>query len=360
MADRGEQGEQAPIVSPEPRCQKGCVTTKLQLSPEWLAHRYDEREDAIRFVAADRAQRAAVPFLTDANLPGAASPIGVSRREAMSAAPPPAPLHFIFHSAYCCSTLLAAALDLPGICTSYKEPQLLNDMVGWRLRGAAPQALAGVLDEALTLLARPFEGGEACVIKPSNVVNGLIGPMLGMRPQAHAVFLHAPLRSFITSIARKGMDGRLWVRELFSRQLAEGWVDLGFEPRDYLLHTDLQCAAVGWLAQQRLFAEIARRQPARVRTLDSEILVQQPERALAATAALFGLTLDGDSLRAAIEAHFTRNAKDGSRFEPGQRNADRQAGEALHADEIDKVTIWAEAVAAQAGVPLTLPSPLLG
>jgi hypothetical protein len=335
------------------------VTTNLTLSSDWLAHRYDERQDAIQFVAADRAQRASTPFLTDVNLPGATAPVAVPRGEAMTAAPPPAPLHFIFHSAYCCSTLLAAALDLPGLSTSYKEPQLLNDMVGWRLRGAQPQALTAVLGDALTLLARPFEPGEACVVKPSNVVNGLIGPMLGMRLQARAIFLHAPLRSFITSIARKGMDGRLWVRELLSRQLTEGWVDLGFAPRDYLLHTDLQAAAVGWLAQQRLFAEIARRNPDRVRTLDSETLVRQPDRVLAATAKLFGLALDDDKLRTAIDAHFTRNAKDGSRFEPGQRDADRQAGEALHADEIEKVTIWAEAVAAQANVPLTLPLPLL-
>ncbi len=34
-------------------------------------------------------------------------------------------------------------------------------------------------------------------------------------------------------------------------------------------------------------------------------------------------------------------------------------GDALYADEIDKVAIWAEAVAASVGLSLALPAPLL-
>jgi hypothetical protein len=216
-----------------------------------------------------------------------------------------------------------------------------------------------MLDDALRLTARTFAPGEACVVKPSNIVNGLIDAMLKLRPQAGCILLHAPLRAFVTSIARKGMWGRLWVRELLSRQLAEGLVDLGFAPRDYLLHTDLQAAAVGWLAQQRLFDLIARRYPERVRTLDSEGLVAAPEAAITAAAALFGLSLDEAGRGKTVRDVFQRDAKDGSRFEPGQREAARRAGEALHADEIDKVTAWAEAVAHAAGVPMILPHPLL-
>jgi hypothetical protein len=338
---------------------KNGMSPSLTLAPEWLAHRFDERTDSIHFVQAPRELRRRVPFLIDEHLPGAANPMPISRAEAMSAAPQPAPIHFIFHSAYCCSTLLAAVLDIRGVATSYKEPQILNDMVGWRHRGGAPPQIAAVLDHALHLLSRPFETGEACIVKPSNIVNGLIDAMLKLRPDARVLLLHAPLREFVTSIARKGMPGRLWVRELLSRQLAERYVDLGFEPRDYLLHTDLQVAAVGWLAQQKHFSRLAQQWPARVRTLNSELLTARPAEAVQRSSTWFQLTPTSGALEAAIDEQFARNTKDGSAFAPGQREAARREGALLHGEEIDRVVIWAEAVARHAEVPLELSLGLL-
>jgi hypothetical protein len=61
-----------------------------------------------------------------------------------------------------------------------------------------------------------------------------------------------------------------------------------------------------------------------------------------------------------VAEQFARNAKDGSRFAPGQREAARREGAALHAEEIDRVVVWAEAVARTGNVPLSLASALLG
>lgn len=332
---------------------------RVSLGPEWLAHRYDEQNDAIQLVQADRALRRSVPFLIDDHLPGAKSPLVLSRRDALAQAAEPAPVHFIFHSAFCCSTLLVRALDVPGRSSGLSEPQILNDMVGWRHRGAQPAQVGEMLHNSLALLARPFEAGEACVIKPSNIVNGLAEGILKLRPGAGAVLVHAPLKAFVTSIARKGMWGRLWVRELLAKQLTDGLVQLGFEPRDHLLHTDLQTAAVAWLAQQRLFGMLAMRWPERVRTLDSETLIARPGETLRACSDLFALGLDDGQVERVVADVFSRNAKDGSPFVPGQRESERKAGEALHADEIDKVATWAEAVAKTAEVEMILPSPLL-
>lgn len=330
----------------------------LDLSdPQWLAHRYDDARDTVRFLRCSREQRAKAAFLTDEYL--GELPIGEITRSAARAAAGRAPVGFIFHSAYCCSTLLANAFDIAGTASSWKEPQILNDMVGWRHRGGDPAAISHVLDEVLALLARPFGPGEAVIIKPSNVVNGLASAMLAVRPDSGAVLLHAPLRSFLTSIARKGMWGRLWVRELLSRQLVDGMVDLGFEPRDYLLHTDLQAAAVGWLAQHKLFSALLARWPERLRSLNSETLIAQPQESLAAAASLFGLSLSDDHVTTIITSVFSREAKGGSVFAPGQRDADRKAGETAHAEEIDKVSIWAEAVATRAGVSMDLSQPLI-
>jgi hypothetical protein len=323
--------------------------------PEWLAHRYDAPRDAFQMIQVDRTTRAGVPFLTDEHL---GTPALRAFRRADLPARSSAPMHFVFHSAYCCSTLLARSLDVPGVATALKEPQLLNDMVGWRHRGATPAHIRPVLDQALTLLARPFEEGESVIVKPSNVVNALIGGMLSLRPQANALLLYAPLRVFVASIARKGMWGRLWVRDLLAKQLADGIVDLGFASGDYLLHTDLQAAAVGWLAQQALFTRLATAMPHRVRLLNSEVLVSQPTRSIDAVARLFELPLGEESIATIVENNFARDAKTGAAFEAGRRSQDQADGLALHRDEIEKVVVWACAVAEQAGVEVDPPAAL--
>lgn len=345
------------------------MTTLLEqlqrgLGPEWLAHRYDPQHDAVHFVTADRQLRRRIPFLTDENLGATvATPLVATRADARAAAlGGSAPVHFIFHSAYCCSTLLANLFDRNGTASAIKEPVILNDLVGWRHRGGPTARIGEVLDHSLALLARPFEPGEAVVIKPSNLINGLASAMLTLRPEARAILLYAPLELYLASIAGKGLWGRRWVRDLLMKQLKEGLLaDLGFEPDDYFLQTDLQVAAVGWLAQHRLFASLAARWPDRVRTLDSEVLMARPAEALLAIGRLFGLALD-EAAAAEILASdaFTRNAKDGARFGAEDRRANQRRDAELHADELEKVRVWAAAVADSAGVSLKAPAPLLG
>ena len=329
------------------------------LPAEMLAHRYDPGHDAVQFLPVPRALRRSAPFLTDDDLKVVDAPLAIRRGEAVAAAAGTARLNFIFHSAYCCSTLLANAYDRPGAAFSLKEPVLLNDLVGWRHRGATPAQVGAVLGDGLALMARPWAAGEVGVVKPSNVVNALIPAIVGGRGDAGVLLLHAPLNVYLGSIASKGLWGRRWVRDLLMKQLTDGIVDLGFEPNDYFLQTDLQVAAVGWLAQHRLFAEVAARWPGRVRTLDSEILLAAPAAALARLDALFGVT-GSDADRAAVVGDvFGRNAKSGVAFTAADRTAGQQNAATLHGEEIEKVIVWAEAVAANVGLAMALPRPLL-
>lgn len=325
--------------------------------PLWFADRYDPGDDAVHFRRLSRADHRAATFLTDEYLPKDAPVAVVRRGDALAVAPATGPIHFIFHSAYCCSTLLARAFDVPGVAMGLKEPVFLNDLVGWKARGGAPADLGRALDAGLTLFARPFAPGEAIVVKPSNLANNLASAMLTLRPAAAALLLHAPLRTFLGSVARKGMWGRLWVRELLVKQLKDGLVWPGMTIDDYLGQTDLQVAASGWLAQHALFTRLAARFPDRVRTLDSRALMAEPAAAMAALAVLFGLDLDVPTVVAGPA--FATHSKDGSAFDAAARETELATAD-VHADEIDKVAIWAEAVAATVGLSLTLPAPLLG
>lgn len=327
----------------------------------WLPNRYDESQDLIHFVRLTREEHRAVTFITDEYIRPDAPRLVLNRSDVMAAAGPPAPLHFIFHSAYCCSTVLARAVDIEDVSMGLKEPLILNDLVGWRRRGADPRQVGAMADAILTLLARPFAPGEAVVVKPSNVLNGLAPAVLALRPRSNAILLHAPLADFLGSVAKKGLWGRRWVRELFIGQLRDGIVDLGLDEHQYLDLTDLQIAAASWLAQHRLFSLLVEKfGPKRVRVLDSTILTARPEAVMAGLSGLFGLGLDEAGIEKAVAGPaFTTHSKSMAGFGAADRLAEQRDAASIHADEIGKVSIWAQAVADSAGVSMRIEAPLL-
>lgn len=329
--------------------------------PAWLADRYDPGHDAIHFRRVERAAHRKATFLTPEYLGEEPRPLILRRSDVMAEVAPRAPLHFIFHSAYCCSTLLARAFDIPGRAMGLKEPVLLNDMVGWRHRGGEPRQVGAVLGDSLNLLARPFAAGEAIIIKPSNLCNGLADAIMALAPASKALLLYAPLPIFLASVARKGMWGRLWVRELMVKQLREGYIDLGLSSEDYLGLTDLQAAAVGWLAQHDHFNRmIARLGPERVASLDSERLLAMPAEALGALARLYEIALTADQIAALVEGPaFRQHSKFGTDFAQADRVAEQRDGASVHAEEIEKVAIWANVIAESRDIPMALGAALV-
>lgn len=327
----------------------------------WFAHRYDPEHDATHFVRISREVHRTATFVTDDYLPAGLDKLILPRAMMIDATPPTKPVHFVFHSAFCCSTVLTRAFDIPGVSMGLKEPPIYNDIVGWRHRGGGPPArVAQVLDNATTLLARPLDDGEVAIIKPSNLANGLTRGLLAMRKDSMALLLYAPIETYLISIAKKQMDGRLWVRDLLVKLLKEGLVDLEFTTEDYLGQTDLQVAAVGWMAQQAHFARLADEFPDRVRTLDSETLLARPTDVMRALSALYGLKLDDRQISEIVAGPaFTKHSKTMAAFGSDARAAEYDAIAALHGGEIAKVVIWAEAVAKSAGVAMALPARLI-
>ena len=333
--------------------------TELIGDGRWLAHRYDETSDSIQFRFVPREAQREMTFLIDREIgdaPMAAYPradcLAESRKRDL-----PTP-RMIFHSAYCCSTLLARAFDVPGVSFGLKEPQILNDVVGLQLRRADPRQIAAALDVALLLLARPLEAGEVNVIKPSNLINPSIPLVTAMRADVRGLLLHAPLETFLASIARKEIEGRAWVRELMWKLIQLGQTErFGFTTEEFYRQTDLQVGAVGWLAQQALFADTANGLDG-FRTLDSDTLLKRPMECLTALKRLFEIDFDPEEVVSGPA--FRTHSKDRSDYSSEQRHEERERGIALHAREIDIVLKWADELAKHAGIPMALPGRLLG
>ncbi len=328
--------------------------------PEYYAHRYVESADAFRFIRLERSEHTAMPFLIDEYLGTQRETRDVAAVECLAGLDK-GRLHFLFHSAFCGSTLLTRALDMPGMAMGLSEPATLNDVVGLRWRGGSAPAVARVADAALRLLARPYGDGEAVVIKPSNLLNPVADLLLALQPDARAVFLYAPLETYLISVVRKGLHCRLWVRELLEGFLREGYADFGFSPEDFFRQSDLQVAAIGWLAQHRHFTLLTRKLgAARVATLDADRMTARPAEAIAAVTQHYGLSCDASAVAQIVAGpSFSKHSKSGAAYTAEVRQSEYAAARAAYGEEIDMVLVWALKVAEVAGISLEPPGALL-
>lgn len=336
-------------------------TTEMTGNAEFLAHRYDERSDAFQFVALTREQHRRCTFLTDEYIPEESRRVMIRSEDLDLDRAELAPVDFIFHSAFACSTMLARALDIEGISMGLKEPIVLNDMVGMKRRGNAPAKLATALDQSIDLLARPFSNAEKIIVKPSNIVNCLAPSILDMRPNSKALLLHAPLKSFLRSLAAKNMWGRIWARDNVIGIMDDQDLISGFTSADLLRLTDIQIAAVGWLSEHARFAQIVQKYGSdRIKTLDSEAFLSNKRDTIASLGSFFELGLDSDRLAEVLAGPaFTQHSKDFSKFDTDARLDQHSGVDEAHGEEIDMVVQWTAAVAQSQNIALELPSPLL-
>jgi hypothetical protein len=330
---------------------------------EWLPYWYKENDDALIFAHLPReAQRRAVfldpRFLARAPksdlVPMTELPDSEIREQAGK-------MHFIFHTAFCCSTLLTRALDIPGVSMGLKEPSVLVTFARHFGTGRrTPGGLSG-LGITLDLLSRPLITGEAQIIKPANTVNHIIPTILHSRPDAKALVLYSSLEAFLLAIARRGLDGREFARQLYS-QCALAIPIENLTPEQLFMQTDLQIAARAWLMQTTFIAKVAKRfGPDRVRILSSDTMLANKTGALTRVARFFDLPLGAAQIAAIAHGPvFKEHSKHPAlAFDTAAHEAQHDEAGARHFDEVNAVRAWARTLAYRTGAPLALTETLM-
>lgn len=320
---------------------------------EWLPAHWDMAQDAIQFAWIPRDRHPRLTFLSDEYLRESQPPVVVVPLSQVSAAVPTTAPHYIFHSAFCCSTLLTRALDAPGVIMGLNEPQIVNELATAALQRRLGE---GLLQKVIGLLGRPFGPHERVAIKPSNEVNVLAPALLDHDERSRAIFLYAPLPRFLKSVANKGMWGRIWGRRLYASLSRRGGPDLGLSEPERFELTDIQASALAWLLHHAEAADLLARFRERVRTLDSETFLARKAEILIALARHFGL--DDDEKRWIAVAQgpvFQSHSKEiGRSFDTDGRSDN--APSPIIDEEIQMVTSWIQAVAKHAGIPYELPA----
>jgi len=324
---------------------------------QWLPYRYDAAGDRVQFVHVTRQTHRELTFLAnyqpDAAAPGTWLPGAALRAATIQTGP----VHWVFHTAFCRSTLLAKALDIPGVAMGYSEPGVLNDLAEACARGAGQAMVRPIVD----LLARPLAPGEAVVLKPSNVVNRILPLVMDARPDSRVLLLFGPLAGFLHSVQKKGMAGRRWARRLYLHVDGYAPLDLGMGAAERFEFTDLQCAALAWLLQQRYFAILLHNKPAeRLATLDADRFNAHRAATLAALGRFFRLPIDQPRAQAiATGPVFDRHAKFGDDFASRIETETEAAASQVVEEEIAMVVQWTDAIANQIGVPIPVDKPLV-
>ena len=327
----------------------------------WLPHAYDPRADALTFAHLNRAAHRKAPFLhpdhlADVALSPAIPVVDIPSADVRSTA---GHVHFIFHTAFCCSTLLARAFDAPGAAMGLNEPNILMHFAKiWSNARRPPGALAA-LQTSLDLLSRPLARGEAQIIKPSNAANHLIPSILHVRPDAKAVVLSSSLELFLTSVVRRGAEGRLSVRQFLRGFFDTLPFDATVTEEEALLLTDLQAAALAWVMQVGYLSLIVARFGDRLRVLDCNTFLAQPARVLGALAAFFGLAQA--DWQAVVESPvFKQHSKNiGRPFDAAAHQAQHEEARALYRKELASAWAWGHAIAARANIPFGLTEDVL-
>lgn len=322
----------------------------------WLPMRFDYEAGRVLFARVSRATHRSMPFIAN-HRPGASDETTwIDAAALRNADIETGGLHFVFHTAFCRSTLLAKALDLPGTAMGYSEPGILNDLAIACARQKGSDMVRPIVD----LLSRPHGPGEAVVVKPSNHANRILPLLMQARSDARALLLYGSLGAFLWSIAKKGLAGRVWARRLFVEIGEYAPLDIGMSPREMFELTDLHLAALAWLLHQRHFALLLQSPlGARMATLEADKFNENRARTLNALGDFYGLAIGEEAAEAVASGPvFQRHSKSGSdHAETVARETEAAASPVMEAD-IAFVEEWTGKIAAQTGLTIPVAKPL--
>ena len=289
--------------------------------PGWFLHGLDMEAGRARFVRTDRAALSAEPFLDHRWRPQDPAGRDVALSELIAAGAEPLPLSFIWHTAHCASTLLAACLDAEGRCLPLKEPQALVMLAALkRTGGLGDPALARAV---FALLARRFLPAEQVLIKPSNSANTLL-PEAAALTQGRMLLLYSDCETFVLAIARRGMGGFALVRRLFVSLARDGHPAGRWAPAEVLKLPDLQLAALVWRMQMDALEGASARLGERARSLDCGRFLADPGPVLGAVDDFLRLGLGRAHIDSLLEGpRLGLDAKQpGQPFDPEARAAE--------------------------------------
>lgn len=272
----------------------------------------------------------------------------------------PEPIGYIFHTAFCCSTLISRCLDIDGRSRALREPAVLMQMANYKRTANPYYTDSGrwqqLLSMVLLLLAKPQVNGEVVIIKPTNAANLLANDIVRMPRSRGILLLYSSLDQFLISIIKKGEEGRRFIRKLFNVIRMDSDRSNALPVEALVPLTDLQIAAFVWYLQMDTYLKLLAEYPsAAVRTLNCDEFLAAPVATLARLCALLEIEATNEDLEKIVAGpNFTKNSKnDAQNYDASMRKTEYEVLGREHRSMLDKILAWSGNIRPEG--PITLP-----
>ena len=319
--------------------------------PEWLPHTFNAEGDQIMFLKTPAERRRSAPFLSAEWLSDCSrTALSWEAVDRVSQRMSVVLIHFIFHTAFCGSTLLVRALDATRAASGLVEPAILLNL-HFRLSRSQDDAEQARLRTSLRLLARPLRA-EAVVAKPSCEANPIAPLILQNSPGSRAVLLSSDLRTFLLAVAKRGPQGLAWGRRVFESCRENLPMEVGYTPEELARLSCLQVSALAWIARRAFFEHMLRFGPERILQVSSEQLFDNPVEAAQRAANFFGRELDASTLKTLADSNACApTARRVALSISDARAKEQQMLSSIYGTQVDPVLEWAEAEISRKAAP---------
>lgn len=265
----------------------------LLADPQALPFKLDPLLRRVLWLRLDADMRRSAAFLDERAMP--ASPQGGwAPLDWLERVQSTRPAHAIFHIGHCGSTLLSRLLEAGDGVEGLREPLPLRTLAdAWPRRGAADAWLSDegarhTLAGLWHTWSRPLDPASQVVVKATSRCTPLIEPLLAAFPAMRVVLLDMPLRPWLATLFKSDAslaDALAPAGERLTYLHARG---LARRNALHALSLPAHCA-LGWLAEQLRFDELAASHAERVMRVDFEQLLALPGTVVPAVVSHLGL-----------------------------------------------------------------------
>lgn len=276
------------------------------------------------------------------------------------------PIFYIFMTDFCASTLFARALgSLKGLFC-YNEPHAFVTLSEKKKRidfgnRSDSKQWQKELNIAVKLMSRTFQPDDIALIKDQPRTNYIMGEMLATNRDSRGIFMYSELSDYLAAVFRQSRR-RQYVRARMMHSIRETGILEAVSGIDKSRLSDAKIAALHWLTQMYLFAHFMAQYPgARIRTLRSDLFLNDPVTVLERAARFFGIPTVRDDIDKIVQGEvFNTHSKLAGRV----FGKEQQRQQVLRAMEYNRFEIregmeWAGNIMAVWPIPDILPVPLV-
>jgi len=248
------------------------------------------------------------------------------------------PLSFIFHTAFCGSTLMSQSLDALFQSLPLREPEALGNLLVYQRSNPEGKGVQDSADLVLKLLSRRYTANEPVVVKANDYANPLINLLSGSHYSMPLLFMYTPLDEFLAGCL-KAKNRLAWIRQRYQSIVDIAVRKLGLLP-EVQINDDAygKMAAVYWSYNIALYLDVLQQAASQARSLDFNQMLERPLEVVVEAGTFFGLTpRQNVNATAEIERLFGVYSKNSKfTYSPKQRVEDIQSALKQHRNELDE------------------------